>query len=104
MTYLAAPSAEEEVEFTHLRNLLSLTDGNFCSHPTRPEKARYLSLRRTFVGRKPRTFIPRTPRGRLAFTEYHTAVQRLRSRVGFALVVRTYLYLLNKPERTAQDA
>ncbi|MDW8060395.1 MAG: transcriptional regulator [Thermomicrobium sp.] len=74
---LAALSVDTEVEFTYLRDLLRLTDGNLSTHLSRLEEAGYVRLRKTFVGRKPRTYVALTPRGRLAFAEYRATLERL---------------------------
>ncbi len=79
MAALAALSPDSEVEFTYLRDLLDLTDGNLSAHLLRLEEAGYIRTRKTFVGRKPRTYIALTPRGRLAFVEYRTTLERLLS-------------------------
>jgi len=79
MAALAALSPDSEVEFTYLRDLLGLTDGNLSAHLLRLEEAGYIRTRKTFVGRKPRTYIALTPRGRLAFVEYRTTLERLLS-------------------------
>uniref|UniRef100_A0A7C1XK06 ArsR family transcriptional regulator n=1 Tax=Thermomicrobium roseum TaxID=500 RepID=A0A7C1XK06_THERO len=54
---LAALPAEAEVEFTNLRDLLGLTDGNLSAHLSRLDEAGYVSFLTTVVGRKARTFI-----------------------------------------------
>jgi len=53
MAALAALSPDSEVEFTYLRDLLGLTDGNLSAHLLRLEEAGYIRTRKTFVGRKP---------------------------------------------------
>ncbi len=79
MAALAALPPGAEVDFTYLRDLLALTDGNLSTHLVRLEEAGYVQTRKTFVGRKPRTFLALTPRGRLAFAEYRATLERLLS-------------------------
>ena len=65
----------EQVEFTYLRKLLKLTDGNLGAHLARLEKAGYLKIRKTFIARKPRSFIRTTGKGRDAFDQHVAALR-----------------------------
>ncbi len=80
MAALEALKPDESVEFTFLRNLLNLTDGNLGAHLRKLEEARYVRLEKTFVERKPRTYIALTPRGRQAFREHVQALQDILAR------------------------
>lgn len=79
MAALAALAPETEVEFTTLRDLLGLTDGNLSTHLLRLEKAGYIRVRKAFVARKPRTFVALTPYGRAAFERYRAQLVALLS-------------------------
>ncbi len=59
--------AREEASFGDLRSLLQLTQGNLGSHLQHLEEAGYVSVRKEFVERKPRTTARITARGRRAF-------------------------------------
>lgn len=76
MAALEALKPDESVEFAFLRDLLDLTDGNLGAHLRRLEEAGYLRMEKTFVDRKPRTYVAMTSRGRKAFQSH---VQALRS-------------------------
>jgi len=80
MAALEALKPDESVEFTFLRNLLNLTDGNLGAHLRKLEEAKYVRLEKTFVERKPRTYIALTPRGRQAFREHVQALQDILAR------------------------
>jgi len=80
MAALEALKPDESVEFTFLRNLLGLTDGNLGAHLRKLEEAKYVRLEKTFVERKPRTYIALTPRGRQAFQEHVQALQDILAR------------------------
>ena len=67
MSSLVALHAGEEIEFVYLRKLLNLTDGNLGAHLAKLEEAGYVKVKKTFVARKPRTFITVTGKGRDAF-------------------------------------
>lgn len=74
MAALMALAPEEQVDFRHLRDLLKLTDGNLGAHLQRLELAEYIRLEKTFVAKKPRTYVAATDKGRAVF---HTHVQAL---------------------------
>ncbi len=62
--------AGAEVDFTFLRDSLGLTDGNLGAHLERLEEARYITVRKTFIKRRPKTFIKLSRQGRRAFEDY----------------------------------
>jgi len=70
MASLYALSEGEEIEFVSLRDLLGLSDGNLSSHLAKLEEANYVKIRKTFEGKKPKTYISLTARGRKAFENY----------------------------------
>ncbi len=57
MSSLVSLDQNEQVEFTYLRDLLKLTDGNLGAHLAKLEEAGYIKIDKTFVARKPQTFI-----------------------------------------------
>jgi DNA-binding MarR family transcriptional regulator len=77
MSSLVALNAGEEIEFVYLRNLLKLTDGNLGAHLGKLEEAGYVKVKKTFVARKPRTFIAATGKGRDAFDEHISALKQI---------------------------
>jgi DNA-binding MarR family transcriptional regulator len=77
MASLVALGPDEQVEFTYLRNLLKATDGNLGAHLTKLEEAGYLKIEKTFVERKPRTFLRATGKGRDAFAGHVAALQEI---------------------------
>jgi DNA-binding HxlR family transcriptional regulator len=74
---MATLVVNEWVDFNHLKTLLSLTDGNLASHLTALEKAEYVTVRKEFVARKPRTSYQVTEAGKLAFTAHLNAIEGL---------------------------
>ena len=74
---LSTLSEDESLEFTFLRDLHDLTDGNLGAHLRKLEEAGYVSLEKTFVERKPRTFIALTRKGRKAFGEHVEALEQI---------------------------
>ena len=79
MASLVALGAGEQVEFVYLRELLKLTDGNLGAHLAKLEEAKYVRIEKTFIARKPKTFVAASDRGRDAFGEH---VKALRDIIG----------------------
>jgi DNA-binding MarR family transcriptional regulator len=77
MAALVTIEDETQMEFTYLRDLLKLTDGNLGAHLRKLEEAGYIKLSKTFVARKPRTYACSTPRGRRAFEDHVAALEAI---------------------------
>lgn len=75
MAALTQLDPEENVDFAFLKKRLDLTDGNLGSHLQTLEHAGYLHVEKTFVDRRPRTYLSATASGRAAF-ERHVAALR----------------------------
>ena len=69
---LNALGPREMAEFGQLKAMLEATDGNLATHLAALEKAAYVAITKDFVGKKPRTRIALTARGRRAFREHVT--------------------------------
>jgi DNA-binding MarR family transcriptional regulator len=77
MSSVLALDPDEQVDFVYLRRILNLTDGNLGAHLTKLENAGYIKIEKTFIARKPRTFISATGKGRDAFNEYTAALKQI---------------------------
>jgi DNA-binding MarR family transcriptional regulator len=77
MAALFALEADAEVDFTFLRDHLKVTDGNLGAHLEKLESAGYLTVRKAFISRKPKTFVRLSRRGRRAFEDYVEALKRI---------------------------
>ena len=77
MAALIALDKDEQADFTYLKNLLKLTDGNLGAHLIKLEETGYVKLEKTFIARKPRTFIKITGKGRDAFEEHIKALKEI---------------------------
>ncbi len=64
-------------EYSGLKALLGLTDGNLTSHLRSLEKAGYVEFRKRFVGRKPNTVYRATSKGKEAFARHLSALEAL---------------------------
>lgn len=77
MASLVALAPQEQVDFVHLRKILDLTDGNLGAHLGKLENAGYIKVEKTFIARKPRTFINVTGKGRDAFSNHVRALEKI---------------------------
>jgi DNA-binding MarR family transcriptional regulator len=75
MAALVTLEPNEEVDFTYLRKLLDVTDGNLGAHLRKLEEAGYIFINKVFVERMPHTYISATAAGRKAFSEHVTALE-----------------------------
>lgn len=77
MAALAALPRGASIEFTALRDMLGVTDGNLSTHLTKLEEANYIRVEKTFIGRRPKTFVVITEKGRRAFAEHIAALREI---------------------------
>lgn len=80
MATLVALRHGEQADFVYLRELLKLTDGNLGAHLARLEEERYVKVEKTFVARKPRTYVNATGKGRDAFDAHVAALREILNR------------------------
>jgi DNA-binding PadR family transcriptional regulator len=77
LALLSLLSGVEEAEFTWLRDKTQATDGNLGAQLLKLEQARYVSVEKKFVLRKPQTLYRITEAGRQALVEYVEALKQL---------------------------
>lgn len=67
----------EQCDFSQLKKQLGLTDGNLGTHIRRLEEAGYIHVKKTFINRKPKTYIRVTETGAAAYREYIAALEAI---------------------------
>ena len=67
----------DTVEFNSLKTHLDVTDGNLASHIASLEKAKYIKVNKSFIGKKPNTTYSVSATGRRSFNEHLDALERL---------------------------
>ena len=77
MAALSALSEGDVVDFAFLKKQLELTDGNLGAHLLKLENAGYINVDKLFVGRKPRTDLSLTLKGKAAFEEHMAALREI---------------------------
>jgi DNA-binding MarR family transcriptional regulator len=70
----------ESADFTTLKELLGVTDGNLASHTKALETENYIMIEKQFIGKKPNTSYRATIIGRNAFTAHIEALEKLISK------------------------
>lgn len=73
-----APS--EQVDFGFLKKKLGLTDGNLGAHLNTLEEGGYIEVEKTFVRKRPKTFLAVTKAGRRAFAAHVAALREILGR------------------------
>lgn len=65
------------IDFTEMKTILNITDGNLASHSNALEKSGYIEIKKEFVGKKPKTSYRLTNNGRTAFKEHLHSLEKL---------------------------
>jgi DNA-binding MarR family transcriptional regulator len=77
MAALVTLDKGDEFEFTTLRDLLDVTDGNLGAHLRKLEESEYITINKIFVDRKPHTYLSATESGKKAFNGHVTALKAI---------------------------
>jgi DNA-binding MarR family transcriptional regulator len=67
----------EWIEFTTMKELLEVTDGNLASHIKALEQEEFIVITKQFVGKKPNTRYAATTAGKQAFEQHLNALEQL---------------------------
>lgn len=67
----------ERADFMYLMRRTDLTFGNLSSHLSKLEAASYVTIEKTFKGKKPHTMVHLTEAGRRAFEDYSNSMKRM---------------------------
>ena len=77
MAALVALDGEAQLGFTALRDMLNLSDGNLGAHLRKLEEVDYIQVQKTFIARKPQTFVKATGLGRQRFEDHAAALKSI---------------------------
>ncbi|MBC8345471.1 MAG: transcriptional regulator [Candidatus Marinimicrobia bacterium] len=64
-----------EADFNYIKDATETTDGNLSTHLTKLEKAEFISITKSFSGKKPLTTCAITNKGRSAYRSYLRSLQ-----------------------------
>jgi len=73
-------SIQRSMDFTGLKELLDVTDGNLASHLRALEEGGYVSMEKNFINRKPNTTYTITESGMESFRSHLKALEELISK------------------------
>jgi DNA-binding MarR family transcriptional regulator len=80
LAIMASLAGVELLEFNELKADLRLTDGNLSTHLAALERAGYVTIHKTFKGKKPQTILSISTKGRAALTNYIKLLQDILDR------------------------
>ncbi len=81
MAALVAHPPEFQLSFNALKELVQTTEGNLGAHLRKLEDGGYVKVIKTFVGRRPRTYLQATEQGRKSFAEHTQALKEFLAEV-----------------------
>ncbi|YAL82660.1 winged helix-turn-helix domain-containing protein [Dermacoccaceae bacterium W4C1] len=74
---VAALATVDEAEFALVRDAVEVSDSVLSKQAATLEEAGYLKIRKAFVGKKPRTWLSLTARGRAALAKHVKALRAI---------------------------
>lgn len=74
---MSALMVNETVDFSTLKEILGVTDGNLASHIKGLEKVNYIKVEKQFIGKKPNTTYSVSQLGKLEFQKHINALEKL---------------------------
>jgi DNA-binding transcriptional ArsR family regulator len=77
LSIVSALAVNDSLTFNELKAILETSDGNVSVHTRKLEEANYLTCRKSFDGRIPRTEYALTAAGRRAFEKYLSHMEAL---------------------------
>lgn len=81
-------AASEWADFAFIRDSVGLSDSALSKQLATLEDAGYVEIRKSFVGKRPRTSAALTAAGRAAFDGHVAALQEIVSRAGASVLPR----------------
>ena len=74
---MSALMVNDSLDYSTVKELLQVTDGNLASHIKTLESEEFISVHKRFVGKKPNTSYQITKSGRQAFEQHLSALEKL---------------------------
>ncbi|MBG0833412.1 transcriptional regulator [Planomonospora sp. ID67723] len=82
---VALLAAAEDAEFGFVRDQVGVSDSVLSKHASALEAAGYVEIRKGYVGKRPRTWLKLSGRGRQAYRAHVAALQAIVARSGLSL-------------------
>lgn len=86
LSIVALLAATESADFKFIRDSVGLTDSALSKQLTTLDEAGYIEVRKSFVGKRPRTSARLTTIGRAAFLQHVAALQEIVAKAGASVV------------------
>lgn len=67
----------ENSNFKFLKDSIGTTDGNLSTHLTKLETNHYITIQKSFIGKKPQTICAISKKGRKAFDKYLEQLEQI---------------------------
>ncbi|MDA8320657.1 MAG: transcriptional regulator [Actinomycetota bacterium] len=83
LSIVAALAAAERAEFGYVRDVVEVTDSALSKQSAILEQAGYLKATKGYVGKRPRTWLSLTARGRAAFDAHVRALRAITDVAGY---------------------
>lgn len=77
LAIMALLIAVDEADFVFIKEKVNATDGNLSVHLKKLEEASYISVKKEFVNRKPRTVYSLSKKGKNAFETYLEQLEKM---------------------------
>lgn len=77
LSIVAALANAERLDFRFMREHLGVGESNLSRHISALEEAGYVAVDKVFEGKRPRTWLALTARGRKAFAAHVAALRRI---------------------------
>ena len=74
---MATLAAAEKAEFAYVRDTVEVSDSVLSKQTATLEKAGYVKVTKGYVGKRPRTWLSLTPKGRRAFAAHVAALRAI---------------------------
>ncbi|MFN1835125.1 winged helix-turn-helix domain-containing protein [Balneola sp. MJW-20] len=74
---MSALAVNEELDFTALKELLEVTDGNLATHIRKLEKEGFIKSIKSFIDNKPNTRYGMSATGKKAFDDYLKVMEQI---------------------------
>jgi DNA-binding HxlR family transcriptional regulator len=84
LSIIAALSSVDEMDFPNLRDLVEVSDAVLSKQLSTLEAEKYVVIRKTFVGKRPKTWISASRLGLAAFARHIEALRRIATGQGDA--------------------
>jgi DNA-binding MarR family transcriptional regulator len=74
---MSALVVNDYLDFTSLKELLEVTDGNLATHLKKLEQEDFIAVEKTFIDRKPNTKYVATKAGKQAFAQHLNVLEQI---------------------------